>query len=76
MSEKLQVTFISHILLIPDKYCDLHLGLFLVRGDNIILFGDVDEELEARSTLQEITAETLAELLSSKDEKKVDWDLE
>mmetsp|Transcript_1535 Transcript_1535/g.2543 ORF Transcript_1535/g.2543 Transcript_1535/m.2543 type:complete len:134 (-) Transcript_1535:148-549(-) len=69
------------------KYCDIPLGLFLVRGDNLVLMGEVDEVKEemqsqsAESTFVKVTPEELTELLASGDSNKAqqqefEWDFE
>lgn len=56
-----------------DKYCDLPLGLFLVRGDSIVLFGDLfDEESEK---ITRVSPEEIAGLISS-GTKKEEWDFD
>ncbi len=37
-----------------DCYCDLPLGLFIVRGDNVVVFGEVDEEKEKALPLKAV----------------------
>lgn len=37
------------------------LGLYIIRGDNVALVGELDEELEARLDLESIRAEPLNE---------------
>lgn len=43
------------------KYCDVEQGVFLVRGENITLIGEVDKEMEA-AALQSGLGLQLAEL--------------
>ena len=63
--------------MILDKYCDIPLGLFLVRGDNLILLGDVDDEKEANQKLEKVTPAELSELLATGASKKqLEWDFE
>lgn len=52
------------------------MGLFIVRGDNIVVFGEVDEEKEKGLPLKEVTQEELREKITEGEKKKVDWDLE
>ena len=58
------------------KYCDIPLGLFLVRGDNLIMLGEVDDAKEASQNLEEVSAAELTELLASAPNKKLEWDFE
>jgi U6 snRNA-associated Sm-like protein LSm1 len=65
--------------IIKDKYCDVPLGLFLVRGDSIVLLGEIDKDKEKENceNFKKISAETLAELLANQSQfKKEDWDFE
>ncbi len=60
-----------------DCFCDLPLGLFIVRGDNVVVFGEIDEEKEKALPLKEVTQEELREKITATGDKKpVDWDLE
>lgn len=63
-------------LVSSDKYCDIPLGLFLVRGDNLILLGEVDEEKEASQKLEKVSPAELTELLAAGDAPKLEWDFE
>ncbi|CAE7439802.1 Lsm1 [Symbiodinium natans] len=42
-----------HILFEEKVYADIYLGTLLIRGENVCLFGEVDEVLEANSSLQQ-----------------------
>mmetsp|Transcript_30071 Transcript_30071/g.69475 ORF Transcript_30071/g.69475 Transcript_30071/m.69475 type:complete len:139 (+) Transcript_30071:32-448(+) len=42
-----------HILFEEKVYADVYLGTLLIRGENVCLFGEVDEEEEAKSCLQQ-----------------------
>jgi U6 snRNA-associated Sm-like protein LSm1 len=58
------------------KYCDIPLGLYIVRGDNIVLLGQLDDELErAEMKLEMISPEELANYPDDGNEKLV-WDFE
>lgn len=50
------------------------MGLFAVRGDNIVLLGDVDDSQE--SVLEKISPENLSNLLSIEEKTKTNWDFE
>jgi U6 snRNA-associated Sm-like protein LSm1 len=58
------------------KYCDIPLGLFLVRGDNLILLGEVDEDREKNMNMEELTPTELSELMAAGDAPKLEWDFE
>ena len=68
-------------MIVLDLYCEIPLGLFLLRGDNIVIFGEVDDgQLEATGVTLKMVSQ--AEIMERKKEKekatggKVDWDLE
>ncbi len=52
------------------------MGLFIVRGDNVVVFGEVDEEKEKALPLKSVTQEELREKIDGGQKKAVDWDLE
>ena len=54
------------------------LGLFLIRGDNIVLLGEVDIEKRLAQGLEQITPEELSEAMASDETTgaKQDWDFE
>ena len=60
------------------KYCDVPLGLYIVRGDNIVLVGDIDSVDESKeiANFKRITPEQLNDLneLTTAEEGKVHWD--
>jgi LDH2 family malate/lactate/ureidoglycolate dehydrogenase len=58
------------------------LGLFLLRGDNIVIFGEMEEENEEKEhlekqgiKLQKVTVEELQERKKTA-QQNLDWDLE
>ena len=55
----------NHDLSNIDVYCDLPLGLFIVRGDNIVVFGEIDNERESSMPLQSVSQEVLMEKMAS-----------
>jgi hypothetical protein len=62
--------------LLSGKYCDIPLGLYIVRGDNIVLLGQIDDELEASEMrLEKISPEELANYPDDGNEKVI-WDFE
>lgn len=65
-----------NLTLTTGKYCDIPLGLYIVRGDNIVLLGQIDEELEASEMkLEKISPEELANYPDEGNEKVI-WDFE
>ena len=65
--------------LLGKKYCDVPIGLYIVRGDNIVLLGEVDDEKEAE-TLTKIDQEQYLELsdqpVEAEEASKVVWDFD
>ncbi len=58
------------------KYSDIELGLYIVRGDNIVLLGEIDAEKDEKSdTLQRVSPEEIAELAEPQ-YSKLEWDFE
>jgi hypothetical protein len=63
-------------------YAEMPLGLFLLRGDNIVLFGEMEESNEEKEhlekqgiKLQKVTVEELQERKKTAQDN-LDWDLE
>ncbi|TFJ83692.1 hypothetical protein NSK_004796 [Nannochloropsis salina CCMP1776] len=71
----LEDTYERHV--VDGKYGDLPLGLYLVRGDAVVLLGEVEAEREGKS-LEKVTTEEILELLQGSGEAgaKVEWDFE
>ncbi|CAH3025217.1 unnamed protein product [Porites evermanni] len=46
---------------VGDKYGDIPRGIFLIRGENMVLVGEIDEEKEANSKLQKVSVPTILE---------------
>ena len=66
------------IYLYVGKYCDVPLGLYIVRGDNIVLMGDIGDLDESTANFEKITPEQLS-MLSEQIEiegDKVEWDFD
>ena len=57
------------------KYCDVPLGLYVVRGDSIVLMGEIDSDREVQMKLEKLTPREFAELPEANPEK-IDWDFE
>jgi len=50
-------------VLLPSEYCDIDLGLYIVRGDQIVLLGEIDDDMEQnKMKLKKITPEEFANL--------------
>ncbi|TRY62610.1 hypothetical protein TCAL_08214 [Tigriopus californicus] len=56
------------------EYGDIPRGVFVVRGENVVLLGEIDAEQEAQSPLKEVSLEEILEAQSrqqaDKDEKE------
>lgn len=56
------------------EYGDIQRGVFVVRGENVVLLGEIDPEQEAQSPLKEVSLEEILEAQSrqqaDKDEKE------
>lgn len=59
-------------LAIEDMYADVKMGIFVIRGENVMLLGEVDEqkELEIGSTLKQVSEEEIRKLIASKKEEQ------
>lgn len=60
------------------KYCDVPLGLYVVRGDNIVLMGDIGDLEETTANFEKITPEQLSALSEQIEIEgdKVQWDFD
>jgi hypothetical protein len=71
--------FVSHAFTVhksPGKYCDIPLGLYVVRGDSIVLMGELDAEKEEKDMkLEKITPQQFADLPEAEG-GKIEWDFE
>ncbi len=65
-------------VLLPGQYCDVPLGLYIVRGDTIVLLGQVDPDTEAEKMgLSKLTPEQMLEMGDAEPvESKLSWDFE
>ena len=65
-------------VLLPGKFCDVPLGLYIVRGDTIVLLGEVDPETEEEKMgLEKLSAEDMMQLEDLDPvESKLSWDFE
>ena len=52
------------------------MGLFLVRGDSIIILGEIDIEKERALEINKVEPEVMAELLSKSQSEKDEWDFD
>jgi U6 snRNA-associated Sm-like protein LSm1 len=65
-------------VLLPGKFCDVPLGLYIVRGDTIVLLGEINPETEQeRMGLEKLSAEEMMEMEDLEPvESKLSWDFE
>lgn len=58
-----------------EKYADIPLGLYIVRGDNIVLLGEM---IDTNDLLTQVEPNELAELLANDtgDNVTLQWDFE
>ena len=61
-------------VVMKGKYADVELGLYIVRGDTIVLLGHVDEEKEKESSLTKVDVTEIDE--EEIGESTLDWDFE
>ena len=68
----------SYLLLPPGVYCDIPLGMYIVRGDNIVLLGEIDPIKEEQMPLQKVSPEELTEIaaVAGGNGQSISWDLE
>ena len=66
-------------VLLPGKYSDVPVGLYIVRGDTIVLMGEVDadEDVEAANmNLERVDPEVMYETGEEPLDGKLSWDFE
>lgn len=63
-------------IIMKGKYCDVPLGLYIVRGDNIVLIGEIDESKDDSETFKRISPQELAELNDVDPIPKMEWENE
>ncbi|CAG0915195.1 unnamed protein product [Notodromas monacha] len=57
---------------VGNKYGDIPRGIFLVRGDNTFLIGEIDEEKEANLPLEKVSFEEILQAQTVETEKKLE----
>ncbi|EDO43545.1 predicted protein [Nematostella vectensis] len=60
---------------VGDRYGDIPRGIFLVRGENLVLLGEIDQDKEVQSKLQEVSVDEIleaqrAEQIAKEEEEK------
>ena len=61
-------------VLLPGKYCDVPLGFYIVRGDTIVLLGEIDDDKEKSMKLEKISVEEFGTLVEEQEPDKIIWD--
>ena len=60
---------------VGSQYGDVPLGLYVIRGENVVLLGQVDEEKDAKTTSELLQRVEIDEILEAKkaqeDERKL-----
>ena len=55
---------------VDSMYGDIPKGIFVVRGENVVLLGEVDPESEERLGLEKVSVETILDAQSKKKKEK------
>eukprot|EP01097_Dermamoeba_algensis_P008842 TRINITY_DN605_c0_g2_i1.p1 TRINITY_DN605_c0_g2~~TRINITY_DN605_c0_g2_i1.p1 ORF type:complete len:133 (+),score=34.01 TRINITY_DN605_c0_g2_i1:126-524(+) len=55
---------------VGNTYGDVPLGIFIVRGENVVLLGDIDEERDAPTNLTKVSAEEIKKAQKKEQEAK------
>lgn len=60
-------------LSVEDSYCDVPIGIFVIRGENVMLLGEVDEERELKlgSKMKQVTEIEIRRALKAREEDRV-----
>jgi U6 snRNA-associated Sm-like protein LSm1 len=53
-----------------SDYGDIPRGVFIVRGENVVLLGEIDEDKESQSSLKEVSLEEILEAQSKNQAEK------
>ena len=73
----LEDTHERHI--VNDLKADVALGLYLVRGDNVVLLGEIDAAKEAAQNLKDVDIETVMteeDKVNQTGKAKTEWNFE
>ncbi|KAJ2780291.1 hypothetical protein H4R18_003527 [Coemansia javaensis] len=55
---------------VGDAYGDLERGVFIIRGENVVLLGEIDEEAEDALPLRQLPFQDILEMQREESEKK------
>eukprot|EP01125_Pyxidicula_operculata_P015370 TRINITY_DN5207_c0_g1_i1.p1 TRINITY_DN5207_c0_g1~~TRINITY_DN5207_c0_g1_i1.p1 ORF type:complete len:137 (+),score=31.07 TRINITY_DN5207_c0_g1_i1:42-452(+) len=66
LEDSIERTFVG------NKYCEKHLGLFVIRGENVLLLGEIDPEHDQKvmSELEQLPTEELMQLYKLEKKKQ------
>ncbi|KAF9919206.1 SM-like, degradation of cytoplasmic mRNAs and positively regulates transcription initiation [Linnemannia zychae] len=56
---------------VADTYGDIPRGIFIIRGENVVLLGEIDEDKEDESPLREVPVENVLQIQREEMEAKV-----
>lgn len=59
---------------VGSDFGDIPRGVFVVRGENVVLLGEIDEEKETNTTLREVSLEEILEAQSKQQSEKEEQD--
>merc|ERR1712045_748026 len=59
---------------VGSDYGDIPRGVFIVRGENVVLLGEIDEDKESQSPLKEVSLEEILEAQSKHQAEKEERD--
>ena len=72
----LEDTFERHV--VNNEFGDIPLGLYIVRGDSIVLLGEIDDELgeSTKTAMKKVSATHILQALRLEPPPRVFWDFE
>ncbi|KAF9436944.1 SM-like, degradation of cytoplasmic mRNAs and positively regulates transcription initiation [Entomortierella beljakovae] len=56
---------------VGDTYGDIHRGIFIIRGENVVLLGEIDEDKEDELPLREVPVDDVLQIQRREMEAKV-----
>ncbi|PWN20671.1 hypothetical protein BCV69DRAFT_282890 [Microstroma glucosiphilum] len=57
-------------ILVGEKFVDIPKGLFLIRGENVVMLGEVDLDADPPPQLATVAPESIPELVKSHEEER------
>lgn len=59
-------------LTVEDSYCDVSIGIFVIRGENVMLLGEVDEEKELKmgTKMKQVTEPEIRRALKAREDDR------